>query len=743
MALTKPFINSIPAFDANLGTTINLSVLGGDAITGYAFVIFDSSNNVVYSTPEIIDVIGDVESENIREFPISITSQMGLMNNKTYTIRPTTYHGALSQVGTGITFACYTKPIIRLYTSSKTTNPGTYEELHSGDTLNSVSPSLRVTFSANDLNSTAQPNVLQVRIYGVNDYGDQDILFDSGDIYSFSYNNTTRLYSTELAGKGLSVNVDFEGKLLPLANRIYSNFAFEVNCKTIENMPINEMTIDTESGTEQVTQIIGVNCYYSTISNSPNLVVNNLCDSGRVQIISKFTDIKGTSNPYPPRYIDNSAVDITNPGEWVKWADAFSVNIPYTIRLWVSNLQQGELLRLQGNEQKYVSLKYNIEDNYSFVSLEAGEVLSIDNVEFSHPYYIESQRILTQSITENTSLFIGIQAQGGLYDLDFEIEGDFSIITTLTNVSGDASNPIKISEGHTETLKFSADEGYSLPDTIVVSGATLSSWSKETGFAVISNPTGTVSITIVGVEPSYDPVFSNNDWATIKTVCQSGIIPATWEIGNTKTFTGTDNNTYTVRLSDKKQGRYTYSNDNTKTTNAVLELVETTPSGLGYNSTPTNEGGYAESLIRKNLNGYTGATVTPIINILPDEIKNLLEEVNIKSMSAGYPYTGQSTSSNKIFLLARGEVIDVGISMPYQEETINNGTEFGRYDYYATYRTGADRVKQTVGTTTEVPYWLRTPAYGSTNKVYGIVDGGAVDSTLTSSNYWVSFAWAW
>lgn len=235
--------------------------------------------------------------------------------------------------------------------------------------------------------------------------------------------------------------------------------------------------------------------------------------------------------------------------------------------------------------------------------------------------------------------------------------------------------------------------------------------------------------------PSIDPVFGNNDWATIKAVVQSGNIPNTWLVGDTKTFVGTDGNTYTIRFSDKQAGRYTYA-DNSKVTHGVFEFVEVLPSTYQWNTTSDNTTGFASSLIQTTLN-------STIINILPDELKNLLENITIKSSTGGTTYTGQSTSANKLFLSGRGEVSDTSSTPQYQDETVNNGTTFGRYDYYTTHTTSSDRIKYTVGTSTPRAWWLKSPYSGSSDYVNNVVSGGGMGSFFASTTYYVAPCWAW
>lgn len=70
---------------------------------------------------------------------------------------------------------------------------------------------------------------------------------------------------------------------------------------------------------------------------------------------------------------------------------------------------------------------------------------------------------------------------------------------TLSNVTGASSNPTKMFEGTTETLTFTANDGYTLPDSVSITGATVS-WNKDTGTLTLSNPTNNITGTIAGVQ---------------------------------------------------------------------------------------------------------------------------------------------------------------------------------------------------------------------------------------------------
>lgn len=78
----------------------------------------------------------------------------------------------------------------------------------------------------------------------------------------------------------------------------------------------------------------------------------------------------------------------------------------------------------------------------------------------------------------------------------------YFISTNLTGVTGSSSNPTTIFDDGTVELNFTANSGYTLPDTIEVIGAAYS-WNKSTGKLVLSNPTRDVTITIAAEKIVY------------------------------------------------------------------------------------------------------------------------------------------------------------------------------------------------------------------------------------------------
>lgn len=75
----------------------------------------------------------------------------------------------------------------------------------------------------------------------------------------------------------------------------------------------------------------------------------------------------------------------------------------------------------------------------------------------------------------------------------------YNINPKLVDVTADASNPTTIMSGETVTLKFTANEGYTLPKAVQIYNVGSYKWDSDKGELIISSPydpTGTISFTI-------------------------------------------------------------------------------------------------------------------------------------------------------------------------------------------------------------------------------------------------------
>ena len=123
----------------------------------------------------------------------------------------------------------------------------------------------------------------------------------------------------------------------------------------------------------------------------------------------------------------------------------------------------------------------------------------------------------------------------------------YLLTVDASNINQNPSNPTKIMSFGSVQLKFTAKQGYYLPDDVTVTNATRV-WDQLTGTLTISKPTGDVRITISGVAITYtistsltyvNPVTGNatsiktGETKTLKFTAEPGYsLPATVKVQN-------------------------------------------------------------------------------------------------------------------------------------------------------------------------------------------------------------------
>lgn len=108
----------------------------------------------------------------------------------------------------------------------------------------------------------------------------------------------------------------------------------------------------------------------------------------------------------------------------------------------------------------------------------------------------EAQNITTETLTVTKNGTVDAPAGKAYTKVIVNVPNHWSITTSLTNLTAEGDDLIY--EGGTATVTLTAEEGYSLPDSITVTGASYT-WDDSTGEVALNTPTGAVSITAVGV----------------------------------------------------------------------------------------------------------------------------------------------------------------------------------------------------------------------------------------------------
>ncbi len=169
----------------------------------------------------------------------------------------------------------------------------------------------------------------------------------------------------------------------------------------------------------------------------------------------------------------------------------------------------------------------------------------------------------------------------------------YSITYNLTNVSGDNNNGLIITTKGVKVLKFTANSGYVLPDSVTVAGAT-NVWDKTTGTLTLSKVTGDVTVTIIGEEM---PPYTNGE-----------VVYFNVDTGEKcSNYTETQSNTGTKSGCMKF---YAFNDDGKDTLNLILD--HNTTATVAWNSSGSNASGPSEVLTQLNddTKSWVG-TITP------------------------------------------------------------------------------------------------------------------------------------
>lgn len=207
----------------------------------------------------------------------------------------------------------------------------------------------------------------------------------------------------------------------------------------------------------------------------------------------------------------------------------------------------------------------------------------------------------------------------------------------------------------------------------------------------------------ISFAPDYDPVFANNTWETIVSVCQSGNVPDTWEIGDQKDMT-INGVSYPVDIIGKNHDIYSgggYAPITFQLRNCLNTAYEI--NDVAY----SNVEGWENCSLRTT-------DLPAILDTMPDVVKNAIREVS-KKTSIGNDSTTIKTTYDKLFLLSEKEITGT-----YSNTVNGEGSQYAFYVYngvgFPDY-TGT-RCKLINGTSTQ--WWTRSPATAG-NRNYCLV----------------------
>lgn len=361
MALTTPILNPIVPFDATQDYTVTFNVIGGDQVVGNTIIVTNASSGA------------QVYTNTVTSFVLSNTIPANtLVNGTYYSITVVTKNAATQSSPTSnpTSFYCYATPVV------------TAVNFSSGGTINNSNYNFQLQY--------AQTQSEPLQSYSINLYNASNIqIATSGVVYTGS------------SVVPLTIGYEFNG----MANA--TAYYVGLSGVTLHGMPVTFAPI---SFTVQ----------YETPAVYSLINLTNNCDGGYVTVQANIQNINGTSQPSPPTYISNTAVDLRADGAYVNWASGYNVSGDFTLRLWVKNPNANTVLLSQDNVvgNNILSISYQIGAPKGSSVAQAYVDATVKSGTNSSEYYIFSNYIPIPTATNE--LFILLRRINNIYTITLQ-----------------------------------------------------------------------------------------------------------------------------------------------------------------------------------------------------------------------------------------------------------------------------------------------------------------------------------
>ena len=208
--------------------------------------------------------------------------------------------------------------------------------------------------------------------------------------------------------------------------------------------------------------------------------------------------------------------------------------------------------------------------------------------------------------------------------------------------------------------------------------------------------------------------LSDYSWGEIATLSQSGMADKLFNVGDEKEFQLNDGPTIHARIIGFNHDQ----SDITLPLGITFETVETLDKDYQMNKKNTNDGGWAESYLRKMLNSDIYGEA------LPGDLREVIKPCTKLTFNDGE----LSETVDRLFVLSEQEV--------FGRKTWSNGGEGKWYEYYRRENTDYFKCKQNGEGDWR---WERSPCPSGATGFCGVGSGGGAYRSGASGAYGVAF----
>lgn len=356
MALTTPILYSQAAFDATKAQAFTFGVIGGDQVARNKLTITNqATNEVVYD-----------QTQTSYSFVHTVPANT-LTNGVYYSAYLITYNanGNASPRSNSIQFFCYSTPSLQ------------FTNLPIGNVITNSSFTFEVIYSQ------AQGELL--------------------DTYSFTLYDAAQSQISTSGIKYIGSSVAPPTSI----NYAFSGFSDQTSYYIRANG-------QTEQGTLVDTGLIAINVSYVKPNVFSIIELSNNCQGGYINIKSNLIEIRSSSNPSPPVYVDNNtAVDARADGRYVEWSSGFNIESDFTASLWGRKFNKNsDIITMVDDEGNNIVIRYrtNVDGTvYADATVTNGTII----------YYIFSPSIAAPTAKQKIQFWL--RRIGCQYEIKLEI----------------------------------------------------------------------------------------------------------------------------------------------------------------------------------------------------------------------------------------------------------------------------------------------------------------------------------